>query len=71
MDNAKRIELDAKRREFEVFSMSSDGFKSAKRYLIQMGEYQDFVNTEPDVNGFSVVNYANELHRKLEVKDDR
>ena len=57
------MSMKPERKEFDVFDCSSDGFQGAKRYLLQMGVYDDFINNEPDVNGFSVVNYANELFR--------
>lgn len=63
--------MKLERKEFDVFDCSSDGFNGAKKYLIQMGVFDDFINHEPDVNGFSVVNYANELYAKNEeAKDD-
>lgn len=54
------------RQEFDTFDMTCDGFKSAKKWLVQMALYDEYINSAEDTSGFGVVAYANWCHKQHE-----
>lgn len=53
-----------------TFHMTKEGYTKAKQYLMNIGKYEEFLNNGFSVDGFSLIEFANNLLSTKEKSDD-